>query len=707
MSATPAIADADHAESPLQTSVQYVKGVGPRLAERLANLDIHTVGDLLQHYPNRYEDRRDFTALSQVRDGDVACVSGQLIGVATKQTRRRRMKVTTAVIMDDSGKAEMVFFNQPWLQKILGRLQGREICLYGKAERVAGELSFRAPEWEELDADADSLHARRIVPIHGATEGVTPRQLRRAVATALQGYVTLVTDPIPASIRDQHQLMLAGRALFQIHFPDSPELLEKARRRLVFDELFFLQLAMAERKRQTATVLPGIAFPFREGWLNELTDQLDFELTDAQERCIHDIQTDMAADHPMSRLLEGDVGSGKTVVAAAGILGAVRAGYQAAIMAPTEILAEQHYNVFRHILEPLGLSVHRLVGSVRAKGKRLIKEAAADGSVDLIVGTHALIQDDVEFQNLGLIIIDEQHRFGVVQRLALIDKGAIDRAPDVLVMTATPIPRTLALTAYGDLDVSVIDEMPPGRKPIVTHWKGPHQRKSVYEGVRRLVEEGRQAYIVCPLVGESEKVLARAATELHDHLSNQVFSDLRVGLLHGQMAGHEKDEVMDTFREGDYDVLVTTVVIEVGVDVPNACCMVIEDAERFGLAQLHQLRGRVGRGEHQSFCVLLGDPKSPEGKQRLQVLERTNDGFEIAEEDLKLRGPGEIAGTQQSGMLKLRIASLIKDQEILHEAREAAFKLVEHDPGLQAPEHAELRAVLQTRYGEFALGGAA
>jgi ATP-dependent DNA helicase RecG len=405
----------------------------------------------------------------------------------------------------------------------------------------------------------------------------------------------------------------------------------------------------------------------------------------------------------MNRLLQGDVGSGKTIVAAAAIHTAVRNGYQVAMMVPTEILAEQHYNVLRRVLEPLHIRLHRLVGSVRAKGKRLIKEELKSGFAHVVIGTHALLEDDVEFDKLGLVIVDEQHRFGVLQRLTLLDKGMIDHAPDMLVMTATPIPRTLALTVYGDLDVSVIDELPPGRKPIKTHWKRKAQRDGVYGGLRKLVNEGRQVYFVCPLVEQSDKLQAKAATEVHEHLQHEVFPDLRVGLIHGQMPSHEKDEAMDRFREAAYDILVATVVIEVGVDVPNASCMVIEDAERFGLAQLHQLRGRVGRGEHQSYCVLLADPKTEDGVQRLDVMVRTTDGFVIAEEDLRLRGPGEFYGTKQSGLFKLRIANIVGDAMILQEARAEAFRLVESDPGLRRPEHRLLAEFLQQRYADLIL----
>jgi ATP-dependent DNA helicase RecG len=520
---------------------------------------------------------------------------------------------------------------------------------------------------------------------------------------ALDKYGDLLDELLPPALVAKRRLPPLEACVRQVHFPDDEQRLELARHRLVFDELFRLQCALALRKKSTADALPGIPFVLRDEDLQEFTRALPFSLTGAQLRCVDEIRTDMAAPRPMHRLLQGDVGSGKTVVAAAAIHTAVRNGYQVAMMVPTEILAEQHFNVMRRLLEPLGIRMHRLVGSVRVKGKRLIKEELKTGFAHVVVGTHALLEEDVEFDKLGLVIVDEQHRFGVMQRLTLMDKGMIEHAPDMLVMTATPIPRTLALTVYGDLDVSIIDEMPPGRKPIKTHWKRKTSRDGVYGGLRKLVTEGRQVYFVCPLVEQSDKLQAKAATEVHEHLQHEVFPDLRVGLIHGQMPSHEKDDAMDRFREGAYDILVATVVIEVGVDVPNASCMVIEDAERFGLAQLHQLRGRVGRGEHQSYCVLLADPKTEDGVQRLDVMVRTTDGFEIAEEDLRLRGPGEFHGTKQSGLLKLRIANIVGDAEILKEAREEAFRLVEDDPNLSRPEHRLLGDYLRRHFSDLVL----
>jgi ATP-dependent DNA helicase RecG len=689
--------------SPLQTAVQYVRGVGPRYAESLAKVGVQTVEDLLFHFPHRYEDRRSFRPLGRIREGETVVACGRVVAVALETTRRRGMSLVKVAIQDATGSAELVFFNQKWLQTVFTRLKGREISVFGQAQRGDRLISFQTPEWEELAAEGDSIHLHRIVPIHPATEGLTPKLIRNMAWNALERYAGDVEDVLPPEIARRHRLPEMVWAVRQVHFPDSPETLELARRRLVFDELFRLQCALALRKQAAAALLPGIPFEIRDEHLDEFRQTLPFTLTNAQERAIEEIRRDMGSPLPMHRLLQGDVGSGKTVVAAAAILTAVRNGHQVAMMVPTEILAEQHFSVMRRLLEPLNVRVHRLVGSVRAKGKRLIKEELQSGFAHVVIGTHALLETDVEFHSLGLVIVDEQHRFGVMQRLTLLDKGMIDHAPDMLVMTATPIPRTLALTVYGDLDVSVIDELPPGRKPIRTHWKRKTQRETVYKGIRSLVAEGRQVYFVCPLVETSDKMQAKAATEMHEHLQSEVFPDLRVGLIHGQMPSHDKDAVMDRFRDGDLDILVATVVIEVGVDVPNASCMVIEDAERFGLAQLHQLRGRVGRGEYQSYCVLLGDPKGEEGVQRLDVISRTTNGFEIAEEDLKIRGPGEFLGTRQSGVLRLRIANIIGDAELLKQARQEAFRLVEQDPGLARSEHHALHALLRRQYSDLLL----
>ena len=612
------------------------------------------------------------------------------------------MTITKASIDDGSGLANLIWFGQGYMKKVLAKLTGKEIIAYGqvKFSRYGAEISN--VEWEELKPDGDSISMGRWVPIYPLTEGIGQSRLRRIIFNVMESYTSLVPEILPVEMLDSRDLMDAATAIRNIHFPESGESLDAARRRLVFDELFLLQVGLGVRKVNLSKEGQGISFKISDGYRDDLKRVLPFELTNAQKKVISEIEGDMSRPTPMNRLLQGDVGSGKTVVALAAILIAVRNGFQAALMAPTEILAEQHYLGLTHMLDDLFIRSDVLKGSQTATEKKAAHARISSGETQVVIGTHALIQEGVEFDNLGLVIIDEQHRFGVLQRAALMQKG---KRPDILVMTATPIPRTLALTVYGDLDISVIDELPPGRKPIRTHWKLPQERHKVYEAVRQLVDKGRQAYIVCPLIEESDKLQAQAATELYDYLRTAVFSDLKVGLLHGQMRTQEKDDVMAAFRKGEINILVSTTVIEVGVDVPNAVVMIIEDSDRFGLAQLHQLRGRVGRAEHQSFCILIGDASTDEAKRRLQVMSETNDGFLIAEEDLKLRGPGEFFGTKQSGLPALRIADIFRDIPILQEAREEAFRLVHTDPRLSKPEHDLLRRELLRRFEGFELIG--
>ena len=511
--------------------------------------------------------------------------------------------------------------------------------------------------------------------------------MRRAVYTALELYGDLVEETLPERLQERRSLPPLMDSFQQIHFPDTEEARLLAQRRFVFDEFFGLQLLLAVRKRQSDKAV-GTAFASVDAPVSELTSVLPYPLTGAQARVIGEVAKDMASPRAMNRLVQGDVGAGKTVIAMAALLIAVRNGYQAALMAPTEILAEQHYLGIRRTMESLGVTVTLLSGSLPAKEKRAALASVASGETHIAVGTHALIQNDVAFHNLGLGVVDEQHRFGVMQRAALKSKGT---APDVLVMTATPIPRTLTLTVYGDLEVSIIDQMPPGRKPIKTHWKRSHERALVYETLRKMLQEGRQAYVICSLIEENEKLQARAATELASHLQAHVFTDYKVGLLHGQMKPLEKEETMTRFRDRELQLLVATTVIEVGVDVPNASVIVIEDADRFGMAQLHQLRGRVGRGSTQSYCLLIGDPKTDDGASRLTTMAQTTDGFLIAEEDLKLRGPGDFYGTRQSGLQVLPFVDVVRDVPVLKEAREEAFAVLAEDPKLLLPEHAGVK----------------
>ena len=684
----------------LETEVQYVKGVGTKLAQVLSKLNLYTLGDLLFHLPRRYEDRRQFRKIAHARAGDAVTVSGKLVTV--DNVKVRNLTLTKAYLDDGSGVLELVWYNQPYMKDTLNKLRNSQIVAYGIVKESPYGLQMETPEWEDLPdgADPDSLlSVNRIVPIYPLTEGIRQKRMRQIIWNAVQ-YAHLAPEILPRSVRERLGLMPIQQALQQIHFPDDEQMIEPARQRLVFEEFFLMQLGVGLQRLRTRQER-GIAMRIDADRLNEMLHRIvPFELTNAQKRVIHEIWNDMAQPHPMNRLLQGDVGSGKTIVAAAAILAAVDNQYQAAIMAPTEILAEQHYITLHRLFQPLGISVELLVGRLSNKQRQQARERIATGRGMVAVGTHALIQEGVSFARLGLAIVDEQHRFGVLQRAALRDKGIM---PHVLVMTATPIPRTLTLTLYGELDVSVIDELPPGRKPVRTYWKTPEERLKVYAGVRKLVEQGRQAYVICPLIDESDKLQVRAAEQMAEHLQKDVFPDLRVGLLHGRMKPAEKEAVMEAFRAGELDILVSTTVIEVGVDVPNAAVIVIEDADRFGLAQLHQLRGRVGRSEHQSYCVLIADPKSEEGQRRMEIMTRTNNGFLIAEEDLRIRGPGEIYGTRQSGMPSFRVADLVKDMRLLEVARQEAFRLLERDPELARPEHTVLREAVERFRHRFAI----
>ena len=724
------------AEISLNTEVQYLKGVGPKNGLALAKIGIKTVEDLLFTLPRRYEDRRSMPRIRDVQAGEFVTIRGRVQSVESRPTARG-LVILRAVIRDGSGSITLTWFNQPWLLKMLRDYDG-EIVAYGQVKMGARSLEIAAPEWEFIDDEAAIEDFGRIIPIYRLTDGLAQRAIRKGARTAVQSCLAQVEEPIPDSIRKEHDLPSLRWALQQIHGPDSEDTRIEARRRLVFDEFFFLQVALAMRRAETQQEL-GIAFPieqlllgqeppqprapastaensavrsldgmathlfedeFTEGLHGEpLRDQvarmLPFDLTGAQRRVIEEIWRDMAEPHPMNRLVQGDVGSGKTAVAAAAMLAAIRSGYQAALMAPTEILAEQHFATMRRILEPMGVEVELLIGKQNAADRKKAAARVERGIAHVTVGTHALIQESVKFARLGFVVIDEQHRFGVLQRAALREKGFGN--PDVLVMTATPIPRTLTMTLYGDLDVSVIDELPPGRKPVKTHQRAPADRDLVYTAVEKLLNDGRQAYFVCPMVAESEKIQAKAAEILYETLSTTVFPEFRVGLLHGQMKPIEKESVMERFRRHELDVLVSTTVIEVGVDVPNATVMVIEDANRFGLSQLHQLRGRVGRGAIQSFCILVADPTSEDSRARMEVMVRTTDGFVIAEEDLRLRGPGELAGTRQSGALDFKFADLAQDGRMLEVARQAAIKLVAVDPSLEKPEHSTLLGRVKQR----------
>ena len=697
-----------------------VKGIGPKTAARLAKADIRSVADLLMHVPRRYLDRSQIFDLSSVPLGEEVTVGG-VVGKVDRRRISRGRTMITARIRDDSRLLTVMWFN-PYI-KIR---EGDEVVLSGKVELFRGGLQMKSPDFERIGEE--SLTTGRIVPVHPSVGGLGPFKLRKAIENALIRSRP-ITEVLPDEIRTRYDLIDRDAAISAIHFPTDSADADRARHRLVFDELFRLQVALATRKRRQMAESRGVRHTTDGSLIDAFRKALPFPLTGAQERAIGEILRDMAAPEPMHRLLQGEVGSGKTVVALTGLLAAVQGGHQGAIMAPTEVLAEQHYLSTTAALEEAGLApavgfgasgtadlfidesetrvgvalltannaiVHGAEGASRAR----VLEWIGDGTVDIVIGTHSLIQEGVIFARLGLAVVDEQHRFGVHQRVRLRDKTE-GYDPDLLIMTATPIPRTLSMTLYGDLDVSLLDEMPPGRTPVATMQVGkdPASLDRVQDLVRAEATAGRQTFVVCPLVEDSDKLEAKSATAEYERLV-EVYPELQLGLLHGQMRPQDKDEVMHRFRRGDLDVLVATTVIEVGIDIPNATVMVIEDADRFGLSQLHQLRGRVGRGEHPATCVLVAESTTPEGEQRIEAMLATTDGFRLAEVDLRIRGQGTVLGSRQSGITDLKLADILRDVEELIDARREAFALVEADPELA--NHPELAEEVSLLLGEDA-----
>jgi len=675
----------------LQTDVRTLPGLKTTRPAALAALGLRTVEDLVQHLPRRHEDRRQFKPIAAILDGEFAVIRGTIAKLRAPRIRGRRSLVEASVA-DDSGEVKVQWWNQPWLMKSLR--EGDDVVLFGRVR--GGKLV--GPEYEVVGGD-EAIHAGRIVPVYPLTKGVAGPSLRRAMFAALEDLE--IADPLPPELLEKRALPPLGEALAQVHFPPDRESLERAKTRFRYEELFYFELALAVQRAHTRRQ-EGYEQPCPARVDERIRARLPFSLTAAQDRTVAEIAADMASPHPMNRLLQGDVGSGKTAVAVYAALVAVANRNQVAFLAPTEVLARQHYATVAELLEGSEVRVELLVGATPAAERRRLRAGLADGSVHFVVGTHALLEPDVEFAELALVIVDEQHKFGVAQRARLVRKG---RRPDVLVMTATPIPRTLALTAFGDLDVSVLDEMPPGRQPPATEVLTGERAHRAYEGVRRFVAEGRQAYVIFPLVEESEEIDAQAAEEGFARLREGPLHGLRLGLVTGRTPSEERDAVMRAFRAGALDVLVGTTVLEVGLDVANASVVVVENAERFGLSTLHQLRGRVGRGGARSQCYLIALDPTPEAEARLAIMERTTDGFRIAEEDLRLRGPGEFFGTRQSGLPEFRIANLVRDAAVLRLAREDAFALLRADPRLESAP--ALRSEFKRRFRErFALIGA-
>jgi len=687
-------------------SMQFVKGVGPNRSQMLQRLGIETIGDALALLPRRYEDRTNLKPIRSLEVGRQETFEGMILVSGSSRTGRGR-RLYEIIVGDATGTLRCLWFQ-------FHETYMRQRYRIGQRVFVTGEVRINPysgqrkevhhPDLEIIDADeGQPLHVGRIVPVYPGTEGLHQKTLRTVIKRIIDEFADQAPDFLPPALRERLQLLETPQALREVHFPSAATDLEvlnhwasEAHRRLVFEEFFLLELGLALRQRETSIEERAVAYRGTDRLAERLRARLPFKLTKAQERVLAEIGENLRRPHPMNRLLQGDVGSGKTIVALLVMLLAIESGFQAAIMAPTEILAEQHYRTMQGLVQTLGVRVVLLTSGIKGRKRRELLETIAMGNVDLIVGTHTLIQEGVGFKALALVVIDEQHRFGVLQRATLKRKGYY---PDVLVMTATPIPRTLAMTVYGDLDVSTIDELPPGRLPVITRLCYESRRGESYDLIRRALRQGRQVYVVYPIIEESEKIDLRAATVMAEQLQHEVFPEFRIGLLHGRMKGDEKEHIMRDFLAGDLQVLVSTTVVEVGVDVPNASIMFVEHAERFGLAQLHQLRGRVGRSHHQAYCLLMANfPMSEEAKQRLQALTESHDGFVIAERDLDIRGPGEFLGTRQSGLPELRVAHLIRDQRILAEARREAFALLAGDPHLALPEHAALRQALINRW---------
>ena len=673
----------------INESIQYVKGIGPKKAEKLNRLGIYTIKDLLYYFPRQFEDRSIIKKIAQLEDEEKVTVKALITNIES-YTPKKGMTITRIDVKDDTGFAKLTFFNREYIKNTFR--VGDSILAFGKVKKNGRFVELNSCELEYLSSSPKNIG--KLMPVYPLSYGITNKDIMNTIRMVFENKDIRIPEYMPEHLMKKYRLCGIEYAIKNIHFPKDKESLKVALYRLIFEELLVLQLGLFMYKGGSSDK-KGIVFK-RDSRLDDVLESLPFKLTKAQNRALNEIIDDMCSEKVMNRLVQGDVGSGKTVVALLALAECVFNGYQGALMAPTEILAQQHYESFTETFEDIGINVELLTGSVTKKQKEGILQRVKDGEVDILIGTHALIEDNVEFENIGLVITDEQHRFGVRQRGKLSSKGV---SPDILVMTATPIPRTLALILYGDLDISIIDELPPGRQPIETIAVEKKKRDKVYNSlVRREVDKGRQVYIVCPLVEESETLDITSATETAEEIKRDFFPDLRVGLLHGKMKPSEKDAIMTAFKNHELDILVSTTVIEVGVNVPNSTLMIIENAERFGLAQLHQLRGRVGRGKHQSYCVLIYGSNSEVCRKRMDIMEETNDGFKISEKDLEIRGPGEFFGTMQHGVPELKIANLFKHMKILKTVQQEARIIIGDDPTLDFKEYRGLKREIESKF---------
>ncbi len=682
------------------TSIQYVKGVGPAKAKLFENLGVNTIEELLYLFPNRYEDRRNITPIAQTITGEYQAITGTVVSHKARKSWHTKKHLTEVVIDDGGGRIVCVWFNQPYLDSYFQK--GRCVICYGKIDQFKNRLQMVSPDYEILqdEEDKESLSLNRIVPIYPLTRGITQRFLRKIVDYVVAVYGDQLSDELPKDLRAKHKLLPIRESIAQIHFPNDFDDYEQALRRVSFEEFYFFQICVILR-RLSITLKDGAVHKILDSDALKFIDGFGFELTAAQKNVIREIRRDMSRRAPMLRLLQGDVGSGKTIVALFGCYMAFMCNRQSAVMAPTEILARQHFANVQKLIDDgvlKGVRAELLVSSLKAKEKDSIVKAIEAGDVDLVIGTHALLSEDVKFNNLSYVVVDEQHKFGVRQRAVLSEKG---NNPDILIMTATPIPRTLCMTLYGDLDVSIIDEMPQGRGKVRTKHFSHEEFDKVAAFVKGKLKEGRQAYFVYPLIDESEKLDLKAAEDAYKYFKKEVFKGFRIGLIHGKLKRAETEKIMTAFKNKEIDVLITTTVVEVGVDVANATVMVIEHAERFGLAQLHQLRGRIGRGGHDGYCCLISDPVTEEAQKRLKAIVKTTDGFKIAQHDLEIRGPGRYFGRHQHGLNELKVANPATQIDILKLARDEAIALTEDDPKLSKTKNQPIKCILRERYPTF------